>query len=262
MTHTPARKGATRLRDISPSLLQTLNAGQVPSATLVEALAIDHAVLARHALPDLSPHSLTAALKAQELGILQRMKQMANVLLAQYGQGITAYLQTHVSDTVRGWACFIIAELPALSLRERLDKIAPLANDEHFGVREWSWLALRPYVVAAPSLAVEQLRDWSLSPSERLRRFSCEILRPRGVWCPHIADFKINPAAALPILEALRNDSSIYVQDSVANWLNDAAKSQPEWVRALCQSWAQETVPEHARAALRVLQRAQRKLVH
>lgn len=262
MTHTRAYRGATRFRDLSPSLLQILNTGQKPSASLLEALAIDHAILAQHTLPQLSPASLRAALRAQELSILQRMKQMAQVLLSQYGQEVITQLQVHVSDTVRGWACFIIAELPALSLRERLERIAPLADDPHDGVREWSWLALRPHVVAAPAQAVEHLLEWSQSPSERLRRFSCEILRPRGRRCSHIDAFKSNPDTALPILEALRNDHSIYVQDSVANWLSDAAKSQPEWVRALCQNWALETVPEPGRALLHRTQRALRKQAH
>ena len=158
---------------------------------------------------------------------------------------------------MRGWACFIIGARQGLDLPARLAAIRELADDAHFGVREWAWMAVRPHLAQDLDSAIAQLAAWTSDPSERLRRFASEALRPRGVWCTHIAALQHAPWRALPLLQPLRADPSAYVQDSVANWLNDAAKNQPDWVRELCARWLQE---EPADATRRICQRAQRNL--
>lgn len=118
-------------------------------------------------------------------------------------------------------------------------------------------MAVRPHLVQELGAAIDLLAAWTTSPSERLRRFASEALRPCGVWCAHIAALKQEPEQALPILSPLRADPSIYVQDSVANWLNDAAKDQPAWVRSLCAQWLQGEPPDATR---RICQRALRNM--
>jgi 3-methyladenine DNA glycosylase AlkC len=257
MSHSVTRKGASRAADITPDILDALSRGELQSATLVEVLALDQRLLLGAVFPALSPQARLAAEEACKLGIVKRMEGIAHVLLSDLGTtGINPCL-SHSSDTVRGWACFMIGAQSGTSLTERLDAIRPLADDAHFGVREWAWLAVRPHLVKALDEAIEHLAAWTRSPSEYLRRFSSEALRPRGVWCAHIAILKRQPERALPILSLLRADPSTYVQDSVANWLNDAAKDRPEWVADLCQQWLQDSP---STATRRICQRAMRNL--
>ncbi|MCL2344855.1 MAG: hypothetical protein FWC58_03260 [Desulfobulbus sp.] len=257
MSAAAPRKGATRAADIPNDVLQALSHGEIPSATLTECLALDQARLARTVFPGLSPQALQAIDAACPLGILKRMAGIGAALLAELGAAGIEQCAAHSADTVRGWACFMIGAQPELSLPSRLEAIRPLADDAHFGVREWAWLAVRPHLARELTAAIALLALWTNTPSERLRRFASEALRPRGVWCAHIAVLKRKPEQALPILMPLRADPSAYVQDSVANWLNDAAKDQPAWVRDLCAEWRQD---EPADATRRICQRALRNL--
>ena len=139
-------------------------------------------------------------------------------------------------------------------LEARLRLIRPLADDAHFGVREWVWMALRPGLAAELRRSVALLTPWTKELSERLRRFASESLCPRGVWCAHIAELKADPDRFASCWRAARR-SSVYVQDSVANWLNDASKDQPDCVRGVCARWQADAPAE---ATLRICRRALR----
>lgn len=255
VTREGARKGALRAADIPVDVLQALSLGQLASANLTECLALDQAQLARAAFPNLPAATLNKVDAASRLGILKRMDHMGHALLEALGADAIATCQAHPADTVRGWACFMIGAQPGLALPARLAAIQPLADDPHFGVREWAWMALRPHLAAQLEAAIALLVPWTALPAANLRRYASEALRPRGVWCAHIAALKQAPQQALPILQPLRADPCPYVQDSVANWLNDAAKDQPAWVRELCAQWRQDSP---CPATSRICQRALR----
>lgn len=248
------RRGAVRRDAIAPDTRRALDAGLIEAATLAECLAVDHAALLRAVAPGLPAGRVAPLQAAAGAGITLRMRLAAEALA---GHAELAEFSDHPSDTVRGWAAFALAGLPDLPLEQRLSRVRPFADDRHFGVREWAWLAIRPAVVAEPDLAVALLAPWSDDASAKLRRFASEATRPRGVWAAHIAAFKHKPERGLPVLEPLRADPSPYVQDSVANWINDAARTRPDWVHLTCARWlAEGDVP----ATHRICRRALRSL--
>ncbi|VTR92647.1 dna alkylation repair protein : Uncharacterized protein OS=Ketogulonicigenium vulgare (strain WSH-001) GN=KVU_2395 PE=4 SV=1: DNA_alkylation [Gemmata massiliana] len=251
------RKGASRRADISPELLAQLNAGTAPSATLSEGLAIDFATLLVAAVPDIPTDSVDVVREMAGEGVTRRMDAVGEVLLRHLTLDGLPTIAEHTSDTVRGWACYVIGRAPKLKLNAKLTLIRPLADDRHFGVREWAWMAIRPHLAKNVGHAVKALEPWARDPSPNVRRFASEATRPRGVWCTHIEALKQNPELALPLLEPLRADPAKYVQDSVGNWLNDAAKSQPAWVKALCTRWQQESTTD---TTSRICQRALRNV--
>lgn len=223
------------------------------TSTLSEVLAIDSVQLMRSVFPQ-AASTLTREFEAiAHLGISARMAKAGAILLDQFGPGGIAALANHSSDTVRGWACFMIGaqEMP---LAGRLDAIRPFADDTHFGVREWAWLAVRPAIAADLPVAISALIPWTGDASPRVRRFATEATRPRGVWCKHIDSLKADPEPGRALLDPLRGDETVYVQDSVSNWLNDAAKSRPDWVQALVSEWVEHSpCPATQRIARRAL---------
>ncbi|PYE39942.1 3-methyladenine DNA glycosylase AlkC [Rhizobium sp. PP-F2F-G20b] len=246
-----------RVADIEPSRLALLNAGAVEAVTLTECLAVDFAALMRAALPKMGEDSIAAMRQATGEGISRRMALAARLIHERRGMAAVEELRRHLSDTVRGWACFTIGTVENMTLSARLAAIKPFADDHHFGVREWSWMAVRPHIAADLDSAIALLSDWTTEPSERLRRFASEATRPRGVWCAHLGALRQSPEKALPILEPLRADPAPYVQDSVGNWLNDASKERPDWVRSLCARWSAEIAPP---ATARICKRALRSI--
>ena len=248
----PAVKPVRRTGEIAPQRLRELNNGTAQTTILAECLAVDFAQLMQSALPQ-TTSEMHQVMATSTGGITARMA-LAAQLLYKNGNISLCTLSNHPSDTIRGWACYFIAAQKNLSLSEKLEHIHILADDPHFGVREWAWLAMRSDIIAQAEHAFTLLPPWAKSPSFKIRRFASEAIRPRGVWCTHFNLLKTEPERALPILEALRSDPEIYVQDSVANWLNDASKTTPEWVRSVVARWRQEsTSPATARICKRAL---------
>lgn len=254
----PKRTGAKRRADIPAEVIAQLNRGELESANLMEGLVIDFAQLLKAAWPRTPSKVIDEVAEAAELGITRRMALVGDRLWHQFGDQAIAGLQNHPSDTVRGWVCYAIAHKPGLTLAERFEAIRPLANDDHFGVREWAWIAVRPHLADELSTGLKLLESW-VKPKQPTytRRFAVEITRPRGVWTQHLELLKASPELGVRLLEPVQSDTEKYVQDSVANWLNDAAKTQSEWVLELCSRWQEQSATP---ATERICRRALRSV--
>jgi 3-methyladenine DNA glycosylase AlkC len=240
------RKGARSFKDIPENILEALNAGEIASANLVEWLAIDPLLLLDNLLKQTKRKDYFRTISAE---INQLTKRTINTVNETIGTTILKLTQQHKddelinlisrhpSDAVRCWAAYTIGKNDRLTISEKLKKIEPFATDDHFGVREIAWMAARPTIAENLDKSITVLSKWSHSTNHYMRRFASEATRPRGVWCSHIETLKTNPEIGLPVLEPLKSDPEKYVQDSVANWLNDAGKSKPEFVIKVCRCW-------------------------
>lgn len=247
---TEKRKGARSIKDIPADILEQLNRGEIETANLTEWLAVDQKLLLENLLQQCNR---TEYLKPVIKNIDNLKKQTVNTINETIGvglldlaaqnkdEGFLSALLTHPADLVRCWAAYTIGRNSQLKLKEKFDRLRLFASDPHFGVREICWMTVRPDILKNLLESVSVLSAWTHHENEYIRRFASESTRPRGVWCEHINELKQNPGLGLDILEPLRSDSSRYVQDSVGNWLNDASKSQPEFVIEVCDEWLRES---------------------
>lgn len=176
--------GTLRVADIDTERLSALNSGQVQSRTLTEALAMNQLALLHHVVPK-APAALTQAVAgAQALGILKRMQAIGAALQEHLPADSLRALARRQSDTVRGWICFANAANPGhRDVEQLLASICPAADDPHFAVREWAWMAARPILASDLQRSIGLLVPWTGSASERIRRFASEALRPWGCRC-------------------------------------------------------------------------------
>ena len=93
-----------------------------------------------------------------------------------------------------------------------------------------SEFAIRQFILKYEDKTMTQMKIWSQSSNEHLRRLSCEGCRPRLPWAIALPKFKKDPTKVFEIIEFLKNDKSLYVKKSVANNLNDISKDNPHLV--------------------------------
>lgn len=248
--HLRARKGAFRIALIPPEVLAALNDGLLETVNLNEFLALDTPRLARAVAAQigLDPAHERLADTLAMLDAFKPMQRHTHIARALYDltaahperDAVAHRLATHASDVARSWAVQWV-QFAGLPLAPRLQAVRRFAADPHFGVREFAWMAVRDAVIADVDASVAALVAWTADADENIRRFASELTRPRGVWCAPIPALRREPWRALPLLEPLRADDSRYVQNSVANWLNDASKSQGPWVQAVADRWLAES---------------------
>lgn len=245
------RKGARKREDIPAEVLQGLNDGWLSTVNLTEWLAVDMATLLRAVLNQMSLDDLVGELgpiadSVAAQGVMQRVEHIGRALYVvcherEDGPELLQTFASHPADVVRNWATFALVAAPSRSLADRLMIVRSFAADTHFGVRECAWMAVRPALMAELETGLALLQPWVVDTDPNVRRFAIEGTRPRGVWCTHIPVLKERPELGLPLLESVRADPIRYVQLSVANWLNDASKSAPDWVQAVCERWQHES---------------------
>lgn len=244
------RKGARSIKEIPADILQQLNTGLLETANLVEWLAVDQQSILKSLLRENGRMDYLQPV-LDKIGQLD--KQTVNTINEAIGTGLFELsranndkalfkiMATHNADLIRCWATYAIGKNEELGITQTLEQIQPFAADPHFGVREICWMAVRPKISRHLEESIALLAQWTSNPDGNIRRFTSESTRPRGVWCAHIAALKEMPELALPILEPLKSDPEKYVQDSVGNWLNDAGKTQAQFVQSICQRWETES---------------------
>ncbi len=96
---------------------------------------------------------------------------------------------------------------------------------------------IRPFVEKHQEKTMEQMARWSLNTNFHVRRLACEGSRPRLPWAAKLQCFIDDPAPLLSTLNQLKDDESKYVQNSVANCINDIFKDNFDVAKDLIDSW-------------------------
>ncbi|AWB68863.1 DNA alkylation repair protein [Saccharobesus litoralis] len=96
---------------------------------------------------------------------------------------------------------------------------------------------IRPFLVNYRDEMLERVYSWISDENPHVRRLCSEGTRPKLPWGINIPDFIKDPNYTLKILDALKDDETLYVRRSVANHLGDIAKNHADTVFEICHDW-------------------------
>lgn len=126
--------------------------------------------------------------------------------------------------------------VPMFGLEEKYFdlSISALKNYTEYGTSEF---AVRPFIEKYEEKMLLIMLEWAKDENEHVRRLASEGCRPALPWGKALKKYKVDPTPILPVLEKLKNDDAKYVQKSVANNINDIAKTHPDLVVELMKKW-------------------------
>ena len=240
------RTGAAKVALVPKNILSLLHSGKIETKNLCETLAVNQVLLYQNTLKELSidKKEYRDLFKKSDAKIMALLRQggLAFFDISQNEKNrekeIISRISTHQSDIIRSYACFATVHMKANTFVKRAKLIEPFAADSHVSVKECAWMSLRLFIVEDFTKALPVLKKWAKSENASIRRCAIESTRPRGVWCKHFSLLKEQPELAEPLIDIVHNDPSRYVQNSVANWLNDASKHKPKFVKRTLNKWS------------------------
>jgi 3-methyladenine DNA glycosylase AlkC len=101
--------------------------------------------------------------------------------------------------------------------------------------------AIRQFIKEDPKAMLKVMKRWSKDKNFHVRRLSSEGWRPRLPWAKKLDVYLDNPDQVLGVLKSLNNDSSRYVQNSVANHMGDMLKLNREYTMSVLNDWSENS---------------------
>lgn len=177
-----------------------------------------------------------------ELSLLQRMRRMTvcthEALPTDYPETLKVLYQL-APRIDHSFVTLFMPDYVGLYGQDHFDQsMEALKFFTSFGSSEF---AIREFLKRDLKRTLKVMREWSRDENDHVRRLASEGCRPRLPWSFRLEVLVADPAPALPILENLKADPSLYVRKSVANHLNDITKDHPAKVLAILGEWGQES---------------------
>ncbi|MET0863704.1 MAG: DNA alkylation repair protein [Nakamurella sp.] len=220
---------------------ELINAGTIRSLT--KAL--------QSAAPGFTPaHLKRAARQLDGLKLRARTDLVAAALLADLPADYRAvagiYRKALNDPTFSGWMLWPVTETVttlALAAAE------PSAFDDgllllsELTPRLTSEFAIRRFLAADLERSLAIITGWTADPDPAIRRLASEGTRSFLPWAIRVQPLLEQPAATVPIIDALYRDDDDVVRRSVANHLNDLSRESPDLVADIATRWLTDPAP-------------------